>query len=294
MPPPNEPSARYEDIAKLFRGIPSHADDEDIGSVGEDFGSIEEEFGLFLDESLSPRGIEDLDELLASTNPLRGSVAVDVGCGSGRDVVRLARRFDLHVHGVDPMPSNVEAAKTRAAAEHLDDRIDIHIGSAEAIPLPDASVDVLWCKEVITFTDLDSAMREFRRVMRPGAFGVIYQVLTGPAMSAAEAKWLAGQEMGFGQARVVRPADVDEAIVAAGLEIQKRVDYASEWGEAGQERNGGPGRRLLHAARLLRAPQRYIDRYGVTNYRIMLADCMWHVYRMIGKLWGAAFLITNP
>lgn len=43
-------------------------------------------------------------------------------------------------------------------------------------------------KEAITFTDLDAAMREFHRVMRPGAVGVIYQVLTGPAMAASEAE----------------------------------------------------------------------------------------------------------
>lgn len=294
QPSPFEGSARYEDVEEIFRVRPPVVESADARRVGEDFDLVEEDFGRFLDESLTPRGPASLDDLLAGGSPRRGGVAVDVGCGGGRDAVRLASRFDLHVHGVDPMPANIERARTRAAAERLDDRIDVHIGHAEAIPLPDASVDVLWCKEVVTFTDLDAAMCEFRRVMRPGAVGVIYQVLTGPAMSAAEARWLAGQEMGFGAARILRPADVEEAITAAGLEIRRRVDYASEWGEAGQERDGSAGRRLVHAARLLRAPQRYIDRYGVTNYRIMLADCLWHVYRMIGKLWGVAFLITRP
>jgi SAM-dependent methyltransferase len=294
QPSPYEQSARYEDVEEIFRVVPPVDVDVDTWRVGEDFGRIEEDFSRFLDESLTPRGPDCLDDLLAGANPPRGGAAVDVGCGRGRDVVRLASRFDLHIHCVDPVPSNVEKAKTRAAAERLEDRIDVHIGCAEAIPLPDSSVDVLWCKEVITFTDLGPAMHEFRRVMRPGAVGVIYQVLTGPAMSAAEARWLAGQEMGFGQARNLRPADVEEAITAAGLEIRHRVDYASEWGEAGQERDGGAGRRLIHAARLLRAPQHYIDRYGAANYRIMLADCLWHVYRMIGKLWGVAFLITRP
>jgi SAM-dependent methyltransferase len=289
---PFEKSARYEDAEEFFRVGPPVADGADAWQVGTEFGLVEEEFGRFLDESITPRGPGSLDDLLAETGPPRGGVAVDVGCGSGRDVVRLARRFELHVHGVDPVPRNVEKAMTRAAEERLDDRIDVHIGRAEAIPLPANSVDVLWCKEAITFTDLGAAMREFHRVMRPGAVGLIYQVLIGPAMSTAEAQWFAGQEMGFGPGRILRPADVEEAINATGLEIRQRVDYAGEWGEAGQERDGGAGRRLVHAARLLRAPQRYIDRYGITNYRIMLTDCLWHVYRMIGKLWGVAFLIT--
>jgi len=255
---------------------------------------VEEDFGCFLDESLAPRGREHLDELLAGANPKRGGVAVDVGCGGGRDTVRLARHFGLRVHGVDPLPGNVEKARARAAAEGLDDRIDVHVGRAEGIPLPDASVDVLWCTEVLTFTDLGAAMREFGRVLRPGAVGIVYQVLAGPALAGEEARWFESQEMGFGPAKTVRPADVEQAIAAAGLEISQRVDYASEWGEAGQERSGDAGRRLVHAARLLRAPGRYIDRYGAANYRIMLADCLWHVYRMIGKLWGVVFLITRP
>ncbi|WP_161606198.1 class I SAM-dependent methyltransferase [Microlunatus speluncae] len=269
----------------------STAATEDADQIGADFGEIEEEFGRFLDESLTLRGPDSLGDLLAGADPPVGGIAVDVGCGRGRDAVRLASRFGLQVHGIDPSPINVQQAKDRAAAEGLDHRIDVHLGRAEAIPLPDRSVDVLWCKEVITFTDPIAAMREFRRVLRPGAVGLIYQVLTGPAMTAVEAHWLASQELGFGPARELRPADVEEAIRVAGLEIRQRVDYASEWGEAGQERDGSAGRRLTHAARLLRTPQRYIDRYGAANYRIMLADCLWHVYRMIGKLWGVAFLL---
>ena len=219
-PLPYERSARYEEVEEFFRLGPTGVGDQDSERVGEDFGRIEEEFGRALDESLAPRGPDSLDDLLAGTDPPRGGVAVDVGCGRGRDAVRLAARFDLHVHGIDPAPSNVEKARRRAAEDGLDDRIDLHLGRAEAIPLPDASVDALWCKEVLTFTDLDAAMREFRRVLRPGGVGVIYQVLTGPTLSAAEAGWLAEQEMGFGQARNLRPADVEEAITAAGLELR--------------------------------------------------------------------------
>ena len=53
------------------------------------------------------------------------------------------------------------------------------------------------------------------------------------------------------------------------------------------------GRRLVHAARLLRDPQRYINEFGESNYRVMLGDCLWHVYRMIGKLHGAAFIFSS-
>jgi len=285
---------RYEDARAIFEIESARPTYEDPCLVGEAFERIEEDFDRFLDESLQPRGRDSLDDLLTHANPPRGGTALDVGCGHGRDVVALATRFGLHVHGVDPSPANVEHARRRAAAVGLQDQVDVCVGRAEDIPLPDVSVDVLWCKEAITFTDLDLATAEFRRVLRPGGVGVIYQVLTGPAMTAPESEWLTAQEMGFGPARSLRPDDVEHAIRAGGLDLIERLDYASEWGELGEENDGSAGRRLLHAARLIRSPQVYLERYGASNYRIMLADCLWHVYRMIGKLWGVAFLIKRP
>ncbi|WP_427892557.1 methyltransferase domain-containing protein [Kribbella sp. GL6] len=281
-----EPAAQYDEVARIFRTASA--------APGGDFDRIEEEFGQYLDESLAPRGPGSLLDLVATVEPPAGGVAVDVGCGSGRDTVRLAQRFGLQVHGVDPRSGSIQKAAERVAAEGLQDAVRLYVGRAEEIPLPDGSVDLLWCKEALTFTELDVAMGEFRRVMRPGAVGVVYQVLTGPAMSDAEAEWFASQDMGFGTARSMRPADVESAAAGAGLEVRRRVDYAGEWGEAGEEHGGAAGRRLLHASRLLRRPQRYIDRYGEENYRIMLLDCLWHVNRMVGKLWGVAFVVARP
>jgi ubiquinone/menaquinone biosynthesis C-methylase UbiE len=51
---------------------------------------------------------------------------------------------------------------------------------------------------------------------------------------------------------------------------------------------------LLHAARLLRKPERYITRFGKQNYDIKLGDCLWHVYRMIGKLSSPIYLLSAP
>jgi SAM-dependent methyltransferase len=283
----------YEQIRELYSlPAPAPATTSPDG-LGAEFEEVEEEFGRFLDESLSPRGPESLYELAAAAGPPSGGLAVDVGCGRGCDTIKLAERFGLHVHGVDPVPVNIETAKSRARATAFEGAVEFSLGRAEALPLAPETVDVLWCKEVITFTDLDRAMCEFGRVLRPTGFGVVYQVITGPAMSEEEAQWFAAQEMGFGPARSLRPSDVEQAIGAAGLVVRQRVDYASEWGEAGQENDGAGGRRLVHAARLLRDPQRYIMRFGEGSYRIMLADCLWHVYRMIGKLYGVAFVIER-
>jgi SAM-dependent methyltransferase len=263
-------------------------------AADEDYERLEAAFQEALDESLDPRGPASLFDLLGAFAPPPGGVAVDVGCGEGRDAVELAQRFGLRVHGVDPSPLQIERAAAAAAAAGLGASVAFRIGSAEALPLPAASVDLVWCKEVLMFTDLARACDEFARVLRPNGAGCLYQVLTGPRMSEPEARQFWEVDLGYGPARSLRPADVETALAAAGLPLHRRIDFASEWGEAAQERTGAAGRRLLHAARLLRRPQRYVDAFGAAAYRIMLGDCLWHVYRMIGKLNGAAFLFTKP
>jgi hypothetical protein len=66
----------------------------------------------------------------------------------------------------------------------------------------------------------------------------------------------------------------------------------SEWGEWAEERAGKGGQRLLYASRLLRDPQRYVARYGQAAYELMLGDCLWHVYGMIGKLERRVYLLS--
>jgi SAM-dependent methyltransferase len=255
---------------------------------------IEEEFQQFLDGSLNPRGPGSLFDIVATLEVPADGVAIDVGCGEGQDAIELARRFGLCMHGIDPVPRNIELASSLAAAEGLSNTVEFHLGTAEALPISDEIVHLVWCKEVLTLTSVNLAFSEFRRVLRPGGVGFVYQVLTGPKMSDDEAREFWEKDLGYGQAHSVRPSDVEAVITSVGLELRQRIDFASEWGEYAQERTGAGGRRLVHTARLLRDPQRYVERFGESAYRVMLGDCLWHVYRMIGKLVGAAFVFTKP
>jgi hypothetical protein len=67
----------------------------------------------------------------------------------------------------------------------------------------------------------------------------------------------------------------------------------SEWGEFDQESTGKPARKLLHAARLLRDPDRYVKQFGQENYDIALGDCLWHLYRLIGKTSGRIYVLAK-
>jgi SAM-dependent methyltransferase len=257
------------------------------------FDEIEEEFHAALEVSLEARGPESLFDLVAGLELAPGATAVDVGCGRGNQTLELARRFGLHVLGVDPV-ERIAAARLAGAQLAAPAWVGFTTGVAEALPLESESIDLVHCRESLMFTGLDAAVAEFRRVLRPGGRGLVYLVLRGPLMTDAEAEafWAADSWGGL-RSRALRPADVETALADAGLAVDERVDYGSEWGELAEQREGGPGRRLLFAARLLRQPDRYITQFGEENYNIMLSDCYWHVYRMLGKLSGYACVFSK-
>lgn len=252
------------------------------------FDDVEEQFHAALDLSLNLRGPDSLFGLVEHLGLPPGSSVVDVGCGRGHQALELSRRFGFNVLGVDPVYRSQDAE--REAASLRPGSLTIRQGTAEAIPVQDGSVDLIFCRESLMHADLDAAISEFSRVLRRGGRGLVYLVLTGPRMTEAEAvEFWAPLAPGS-----LRPNDVDRALARHGLIIDERVEYGSEWGELAQEQEGTVGRRLLYGARLLREPTRYIDRFGRTSYDIMLADCFWHVYRMIGKLTGYACTFTQP
>jgi SAM-dependent methyltransferase len=261
---------------------------EDGVKIGAHFDAIEEAFHAALDATLDPRGPDALFELVSAMDLPVGSSAVDVGCGRGRQAVELSRRFGFTVLGIDPFFRAADAARD---AETLGPgAVSFADGTAESIPVDDAQVDLIFCRESLMFTDVPAAVSEFARVLRPGGRGLVYLVLNGPRITDAEISELLVPPA----PNSLHAADVDNALRGAGLTIDEQVDYRGEWGERSQEQDGTAGRRLLYAARLLRQPDRYVEQFGRANYDIMLADCLWHVYRMIGKLSGYAVTFTKP
>jgi len=254
------------------------------------FDLIEERFSAALEESLDPAGPDGLYDYVADLGLPAGAAALDVGCGAGEHAVRLARRFGLQVTGIDPVARCVRVAREHARPG---DTVRFETGTAENLPVASGSVDLVWCRDVLCLVgDLDRAYREFRRVLRPGGRAVIYQMFATSLLEPAEAAFLL-PVMGCSP-RAMRPESTEAAIEGAGLRVDRRVVLGTEWGEYALEHARRPGRHLLHAARLIRDPDRYISRFGQANYDIMLGDCLWHVYRMIGKLSSRVYLLSAP
>lgn len=256
---------------------------------------LEGAFGARLDESLAPRDPSVLLQVVRELDLRPDSRTVDVGCGDGTHAFRLATHFGFRVLGIDPVQRHLELARTarRDLVPDIASRVAFERGSAAAIPAPDSSVDLVWCRDVMVHVEHpDDAYAELARVLRPGGHVVAHQVVSTDLLADEEAAWL------FGVMGVVPesadPRVLDDAIAASGLEVVDTVDLSSEWGEWSQEQEGAAGRALLHLARLQRDPERYRAEFGDAAYDAMLGSCRWHVYRMMGKLGARIDVLRRP
>lgn len=113
---------------------------------------------------------------------------VDIGCGGGKAVKRLASLApEAVVYGVDRSPLCVERAVRENRKSVAAGRVVIRSGSAGALPFPDGSVDVATAVETVYFwEDWQAAFRDVRRVLKPGGiFAVVCDMVdddgAGPA-----------------------------------------------------------------------------------------------------------------
>jgi len=90
---------------------------------------------------------------------------LDVGCGTGALCAAIVDRcFPASTAGVEPSEGFLKTAK-----ENLADRVVLHQGSATAMPLDDASVDVVVSGLVLNFVpDQRAALLEMARVAASG------------------------------------------------------------------------------------------------------------------------------
>jgi SAM-dependent methyltransferase len=217
-----------------------------------------------------------------------GAAVIDVGCGEGGHATELARRFGLSVLGIDPVRRHVAAVRDRAGTSGA----AFVLGTAEQIPVRDASADLVWCRDVLVHVrQLSQVFGEFRRVLAPGGWALVYQMFGTDSLEPREAAWL-WDTMGVVPSSA-DPAVTEAAMTASGLRIDQCIVVGTEWGEWSQEHGGTSGRKLLHAARLLRARDSFVCRYGQAAYDMMLGDCLWHVYAMIGKLTRRVYLLSR-
>jgi ubiquinone/menaquinone biosynthesis C-methylase UbiE len=95
---------------------------------------------------------------------------LDVGCGGGRTVGKLAAAATHGmVYGVDYSEESVAASRRTNARGIREGRVEIRHGSVSRLPFPDGVFDLVTAVEThFWWPDLPGGMREIFRVLKPG------------------------------------------------------------------------------------------------------------------------------
>ena len=143
--------------------------------------------------------------------------ALDAACGTGRHASMLAD-LGYNVIGVDATEAMLALARPKAPS------VDFRSGRLEALPLGDASVDLVTCALALTHVErLEPVIREFARVLRPGRRAILSDMHPVIAMTSGVAAF--PDEGGKRGVPFVlnRPHQISEYVqsfLAAGLTIE--------------------------------------------------------------------------
>lgn len=113
--------------------------------------------------------INGIRRLLPRVRVRRGAAVLDVGSGTGINLIEAARWFAPArlLCGIDIAPGMVAVAQEKT--NRLGIPAQFTVGDAEALPYPNGLFDLVICNSVFHwFHDRPKAMREMTRVLRPG------------------------------------------------------------------------------------------------------------------------------
>ena len=122
----------------------------------------------------------------------RETLILDVGCGGGGTVRRLAELApEGRVYGVDFSEASVAASRRTNRALINAGRVEIKHGSVSALPFPDEMFDLVTAIQTHFFwPDLLTDLQEVRRVLRPcGTVAIVSSALRLENRMQANNRW---------------------------------------------------------------------------------------------------------
>ena len=127
---------------------------------------------------LENRGVDPdgvIEAAIRRIRPWAGAAVIDIGCGSGFHLPRFASDAARLV-GVEPHPPLLALARRRVRSLRTADgsRIEVRSGTAQSLPVPDASVDVAHARWAYFFgPGCEPGLAELARVIRRGGVGFV-------------------------------------------------------------------------------------------------------------------------
>jgi SAM-dependent methyltransferase len=132
-------------------------------------------------EDIHPGGARASRALVRALDLSAGMTVLDVGCGTGRTLLRLATESDVDLIGVDAMPEMLQAARCRLQRAGVSARVRLILAPPDRpFPLPANSVDRVIGESVVCWQSADDAralLTTMAGVLRPGGRCVLVEAV---------------------------------------------------------------------------------------------------------------------
>lgn len=142
-------------------------------AIAPDYDRLNHLMSLGIDKRWRRRALRQIVE------PERAQEILDLACGTGDFSIAIARKAhpQTRVTGVDLSEGMLAVMREKVRAAGLEARISAGKGDADALPFADGSFDrVTVAFGVRNFEHRETALREIRRVLRPGGRLVILEL----------------------------------------------------------------------------------------------------------------------
>jgi ubiquinone/menaquinone biosynthesis C-methylase UbiE len=146
---------------------------------------------------------QDLDEFKALAKRMSkqladGAGVLEVAPGPGYFAVELAKLGNYKITGLDVSDTFVQIARKNAQEAGV--QVDFRLGNASELPFASDSFDLVVCRAAFkNFTEPAEAMREMRRVLRPGGRAVIIDLRKDTSKQEIDAHFETGDRRACGQ-----------------------------------------------------------------------------------------------
>jgi SAM-dependent methyltransferase len=127
--------------------------------------------GVVRETNRPPGGFRSVAAFARAGFVLPTSKVLEVGTSTGFTAVELAQLVGCRITAIDINEESLLEARQRAERRGVEGLISFERRDATATGLPDDAFDHVFCGNVTSLVaDRDAALREYRRLLRPGGF----------------------------------------------------------------------------------------------------------------------------
>ena len=101
---------------------------------------------------------------------------LDVGCGTGAQTLALAQSSPARIVAVDIHPPFVDELNRKALELGISERLEARVADMRHLDFASGSFDLIWCEGAIYNVGLDTGLRDWRRLLRPGGHVALTEV----------------------------------------------------------------------------------------------------------------------